>query len=133
MKNPFFKTGLMALVLVAFSVTTFSEVSGYGGGGTRTRLPKAPAGEVLGETTIASTTVAAKFQFENNLSIGSTHSDVIELQKVLIAGGYLVIPAPTGYFGPMTFAAVKAYQAAHPEIGFVTGYFGPLTRAVMNK
>lgn len=55
MKNPFFKTGLMALVLVAFSVTTFAEVSGYGGGGTRVRKA-APTGEVLGESTVASST-----------------------------------------------------------------------------
>lgn len=78
-------------------------------------------GEVLG---------AATYSFGADLTIGSTGNDVIELQKILIALGYLKIDAPTGYFGPLTQAAVKLFQAAHgvPATGFV----GPLTRAALN-
>ncbi len=84
----------------------------------------APAGEVLG---------AEDFQFQNNLHWGMTLSpDVMELQKRLRKEGFFTYPEETGYFGPFTFAAVKAYQSAHPSIGYVTGYFGPLTRAEIN-
>lgn len=61
------------------------------------------------------------------------NADVMELQKRLRVAGYFTFPTDTGYFGPITFAAVKAYQQAHPnEIGYVTGFVGPLTRAVLN-
>ena len=53
----------------------------------------------------------------------------MELQNRLISEGYLKAEA-TGYFGPLTFAAVKAYQTANglPSTGFV----GPLTLAKLN-
>ena len=86
----------------------------------------APTQQVLGETT-------DKFVFNNDLRLGSTHPDVMELQKRLRKEGFFTFPTDTGYFGPVTLAAVKAYQAAHPEIGYVTGFCGPLTRGVLNK
>ena len=57
--------------------------------------------------------------------------DVSELQNILIAGGYLNIAAPTGFYGAMTKAAVSAYQGAHglPQVGIV----GPKTRAALNS
>jgi peptidoglycan hydrolase-like protein with peptidoglycan-binding domain len=79
-------------------------------------------GEVLG---------ASAYNFANNIHSGQSGTDVTELQKVLIAGGYLHIVAPTGWFGPMTLAAVKKYQAAKGIQA--TGFVGPLTRAVLNK
>jgi hypothetical protein len=94
--------------------------SGGSGGGTNTT--PATGGQVLG---------AEAFNFQTDMGVGSTlDPDVTELQKILIADGYLVIPAPTGVFGPLTEAAVKLYQAAHgvPATGFV----GPLTRAALN-
>jgi peptidoglycan hydrolase-like protein with peptidoglycan-binding domain len=74
---------------------------------------------------------ASAYNFAHALNIGSRGADVTQLQVVLIAGGFLVIDAPTGYFGKLTFAAVKAYQKAHglPQVGNV----GPLTRAQLNK
>ena len=80
-------------------------------------------GEVLGEAT---------FVFNQDLFFGLTNSDVTELQKILITKGYLKIEAPTGYFGPLTRAAVAAYQAAN-GITPTAGYFGPITRALMNS
>jgi len=79
-------------------------------------------GQVLGVST---------YNFARALNIGSRGGDVTQLQTVLIAAGFLMIPNPTGYFGKLTFAAVKLYQQAHglPQVGNV----GPLTRAQLNK
>jgi hypothetical protein len=80
-------------------------------------------GEVLGEST---------FVFTMDLSFGSTGNEVVELQKFLMAQGYLNINAPTGWFGPMTQAAVAAFQTAH-KISPAVGYFGPMSRAKANS
>ncbi len=80
-------------------------------------------GEVLG---------AEAFQFAHNLTIGSTVADVLELQKVLTAEGFLDAKYDTGYFGGLTKAAVVKYQKAH-RISPTSGYVGPLTRAELNK
>lgn len=67
--------------------------------------------------------------YARNLTIGDTGSDVSELQTFLIQQGFLTVAAPTGYFGPMTSAAVTKWQAT---IGLPsTGYFGPLSRAAI--
>lgn len=71
------------------------------------------------------------YQFTKNLTLGSKGTDVIELQKILIAGGYLKIAAPTGNFLSMTKAAVVAYQKAM-GISPTSGYVGALTRAKLN-
>ncbi len=64
----------------------------------------------------------------SNLTVGSTGSQVLTLQGILVAGGYLHV-APTGYFGLLTKAAVAAWQAS---VGLPsTGYFGPLSRAAI--
>jgi hypothetical protein len=64
------------------------------------------------------------FTFTRNLMVGSTGYDVSVLQRIL------GMPS-TGYFGPLTEAAVKTFQTEHniPSTGFV----GPLTRAVLNS
>ena len=80
-------------------------------------LSALPAGQVLG---------ASVYHFATDLTIGSQGSDVVALQNALIAGGYLVGQAPTGYFGALTKAAVTKYQSAHGITS--TGYVGPLTR-----
>ncbi|MES2408863.1 MAG: Ig-like domain-containing protein [Patescibacteria group bacterium] len=73
------------------------------------------------------------FKFLFDLRLGMNNENVAQLQARLRAEGYFTYPTNTGYFGPITFAAAKAYQTAHPEIGYVTGFVGPLTRAVLNK
>jgi parallel beta-helix repeat protein len=91
------------------------------GGTTTTTTTTTGGGQVLGVST---------FNFSSDLTIGSTGDAVFALQEILIADGYLQIAGPTGYFGPLTQAAVKLYQAAHGII--TTGYVGPLTRAALN-
>jgi|GEM_PF-6209072 len=98
---------------------------GSGGGGQSRRNTTTNGGLVLG---------AEDFKFLTDLSMGMQNADVMELQKRLRAEGFFTFPMDTGYFGPITLAAVKAYQQAHyAEIGYVTGFFGPLTRAVINQ
>jgi peptidoglycan hydrolase-like protein with peptidoglycan-binding domain len=72
------------------------------------------------------------YVYNNDLTIGSTGPDVSALQATLSEHGFLTMPAgvPMGYFGSLTAAAVKAWQAS---VGLpATGYFGPLSRAKMN-
>ena len=62
--------------------------------------------------------------FNTDLSKGMTSDDVKNLQIKL------AVTPTSGYFGPITFAAVKTFQTAHGIIN--TGYVGPLTRAALN-
>lgn len=49
----------------------------------------------------------------SNLGVGSTGTEVVALQQMLIDKGYLtIVSSPTGYFGPYTKAALAEYQAA---------------------
>jgi hypothetical protein len=66
--------------------------------------------------------------FNRDLTVGSTGTDVTELQNFLIAKGFAIQAGATGYFGGQTQAALARYQASvgiHPA----AGYFGPITRA----
>ncbi len=67
-----------------------------------------------------------------DLEAGADGSDVMALQSILIQSGYLKIEAPTGYFGPVTESALRAYQNANGILPS-TGYFGAATRAHMLK
>ena len=73
-----------------------------------------------------------------DLSLGSRGTDVTALQTFLIAQGFLSATA-TGYFGPLTEAAVRQYQAAQSIVSSgtpaTTGYgaVGPRTRAALNS
>jgi hypothetical protein len=70
------------------------------------------------------------FLFETNLSMGMSGQDVLELQNRLRDEGYFNV-TPTGYYGPLTASAVRAYQAANglSSVGIV----GPQTRALLNQ
>ena len=65
-----------------------------------------------------------------NLFLGSRGSQVILLQTMLVRDGYLSV-SPTGYFGPLTFQAVRNFQRDHGVIA--TGYVGPITRNILNQ
>lgn len=71
----------------------------------------------------------AAVTFTSNLTVGSRGAEVTALQNFLIGKGYNTLA--TGYFGPMTKAALAAYQTAK-GITPAVGYFGPLTRAAVN-
>ena len=76
-----------------------------------------------------STPAPASVTFTSNLTVGSKGAEVTALQNFLIGKGYNTLA--TGYFGPMTKAALAAYQTAK-GITPAAGYFGPLTRAAVN-
>lgn len=81
-------------------------------------------------TPAATNASASAYVFKTYLAVGSSGSAVTELQKKLVALGYLKVE-PTGYFGAMTKKAVQDLQKANSleQVGFV----GPGTRAVLNK
>lgn len=89
-----------------------------------TGTPAAAPGRVLGASTVSLTLTA-------NIGRGASSETVKSLQEKLRAEGFFTFPTSTGFFGPITFAAVKAYQTAHgiPATGFV----GPLTRAALSN
>lgn len=76
-----------------------------------------------------STPILSSYKFITPLYRGVRNSAVIELQKILIAKNFLV-SEPTGYFGVLTEAAVKKYQASKGIEQ--TGTVGPITRAALN-
>lgn len=70
-------------------------------------------------------------RFMVDMFYGMRHSDVMVLQDYLRTLGYFTFPQSTGYFGPYTLAAVRAFQADQgivPAVGFV----GPQTRERLN-
>ncbi len=106
--------------------------SGGGGGGGGKSKKKIRT--VVSATPVVSegVTVAQpqKNHFTQTMTLGARGTHVIELQKVLIAGKHLMVTTPTGYYGPLTATAVRAYQKAHnlPETGSVDAQ----TLAVLN-
>ncbi len=68
--------------------------------------------------------------FTRNLTYKSTGSDVTTLQSILNKEGFLKV-SPTGYYGPLTVAAVRAYQKAHNIP--TTGTAGPITRGYLAR
>jgi hypothetical protein len=115
------------------TATTTPEVppTRTGGGGrtgqvagvsTTTATTTTPVGQVLGAST--------RFIFNMNLGYGMSNDDVKELQERLTEEGVYSGPI-TGYFGDLTLAAVKLYQAKHGISQ--TGFLGPLTRGALNN
>jgi hypothetical protein len=72
---------------------------------------------------------SAGFDFTEFLGVGSQNAQVTALQERLTADGYFTGPV-TGYYGALTQAAVKKYQAANDINTY--GYVGPGTRAALN-
>lgn len=71
------------------------------------------------------------FAAPRTLSSGMSGNDVTELQKNLIARTYLAGGSATGYFGPLTLAAVQKYQCEKGIAcsGSVWGLVGPKTQS----
>jgi len=68
--------------------------------------------------TVQTSTVSSPF----TLQLGDTSVAVTALQELLVKQGYLSVSVPTGYFGPLTQAAVIAFQKAKnlPQTGVMT-------------
>ena len=86
-------------------------------------------------------TAAPAHTFATDLYMGMQNDDVKALQEILIAEGVWDRPdiGATGYFGPITKAAVIKYQEKYADeilapLGLTagTGYVGPSTRAHLN-
>ncbi len=81
---------------------------------------------------LASASSASAYTYTRDLTLGSQGADVVALQDMLVAGGYL--PASTfvgvtkGYFGALTQAAVAKWQAA-VGVTPAAGYFGQRSQA----
>jgi hypothetical protein len=78
---------------------------------------------------------AVTFTFTRNLTVGSTGSDVQNLQIFLNSKGFVVASSGAGapgsestYFGFKTKAALAKFQAAN-GVSPAVGFFGPITRA----
>ena len=67
------------------------------------------------------------------LTIGLSGSDVSALQGALTTKGYLSTGNATGYFGPLTLAAVKKFQCDNGVVcsGTSWGVAGPRTQAAL--
>src|SRR3989338_6024647 len=71
-----------------------------------------------------------------SLSLGASGSGVTALQQTLIAKGYLAAGRATGYFGPLTDAALKKFQCDSGVICSGTaaagyGVYGTRTQAAL--
>jgi hypothetical protein len=92
-----------------------------------------------GGTTTGGSGSCVSYTFSSDLKMGSTGTDVMNLQKVLnsdpatqvAATGVGAPGSETEYFGSLTKAAVIEYQKAN-SISPAVGYVGPLTRAALN-
>lgn len=74
--------------------------------------------------------VPACTDLSTNLVRGAESKDVLSLQNFLSVKGFLKTE-PNGYFGPVTFSALKAYQKS---VGLSpVGNTGPATRSAMKK
>jgi hypothetical protein len=134
--NPRTDTNVQGNITVTANFAADAVVSSGGGsrsGGSRVINTTNTTPTVTAPTNEGQVLGAATFAFNNDLRLGMTGQEVVELQERLRAEGFFTFQTSTGYFGPITLAAVKAYQTAHPEIGYVTGFVGPLTRAVLNQ
>ncbi len=86
-------------------------------------------------TTNTTAQTTGKISLTRNLSRGSEGSDVTALQNFLITQGHLPPGNATGYFGPLTESAVKAFQKSQGIVSSgspqTTGFgnVGPGTRA----
>jgi len=85
---------------------------------------QAQIADLLAQITALSGGTTGTVCFKTDLQQGMTSDNVKNLQIKL------GVTPTSGYFGPITLAAVKTFQTAHGIIN--TGYVGPLTRAALN-
>lgn len=73
------------------------------------------------------------FAAARTLTVGMSGSDVVAVQNILVADGYLVAGKNTGYFGSLTLAAVQKFQCDKQIVcaGSSWGVVGPMTQAAL--
>ena len=77
--------------------------------------------------------MASCYSFTRDLTVGMSGADVTALQDYLTGtGNFTFSGGSTGYFGPITQAAVAAWQADN-GVAPPAGYFGPISRAKYNS
>jgi len=117
--------------------------SGGNSGGNGQNIPTADSNiftTVTTTTVVSNTLPSTSTLFTNHLSQDSVYNisaDVTRLQT-LLATEPTIYPEGfvTGYFGPLTFAAVQNFQVANDVVdvgGVGSGTVGPLTRAALQK
>jgi len=89
---------------------------------------QAQIASMSGSTSSSVTTSSSIPTITTSLTVGSRGNEVSALQQYLIDEGYLDFSGVLGYFGPMTKAAVAAWQTAN-NVYPPAGYFGPISRA----
>ncbi len=94
---------------------------------------------VVTPVTVIPATTATCPAFTQYMGMGSTGPQVVLLQQYLQERGYFTYPRITGYYGPVTAAAVSQWQAANRQyvidpwgLNAPTGYFGQSSRAFAN-
>ncbi len=103
---------------------------GGGGGGGGFVPPSTPPVVPPAPPAIPQVLGAATFNFASDLGMGMSGNAVTELQKKLTSENVYSGPV-TGWFGPLTMAGVKNYQAKYGIRQ--TGFIGSLTRAKLNN
>ena len=80
-------------------------------------------------TAVVPTVTTPSYVFTLYLASGMQSAEVTQLQKLLVAEGYLSA-TPNGYFGTQTKSAVMKFQSAHgiQQLGVI----GPSTRTALN-
>ena len=73
----------------------------------------------------------AETKFIKTLALGSKNNEVLAMQKLLVSQKLLPIGSDTGYFGPATQKALKAWQKKNKLQA--TGMAGPVTRDLLAK
>jgi peptidoglycan hydrolase-like protein with peptidoglycan-binding domain len=116
-----------------------SPAAGYFGPITMAKVNSLAGTRICTTPTTATQSPISTGSFTRDLTLGSTGSDVILLQKYLNTHGFPVATTGNGssghettYFGPATQSALARYQAAN-GITPAAGYFGPKTRAAVGK
>lgn len=93
--------------------------------------------DALAKTSISPTAATPAAIGVRDLTLGSQGADVAKLQTILMSQGKgpaattLSGAGATGYFAPMTRAALVEWQADR-GVTPASGYFGPITRAKMS-